>query len=199
MIPLAAIVLAAGQSARMGGPNKLLQHINGVPILQYALQTIAELDLAQTIVVTGRDAEAVSAIAERYGASCVHNADAAGGMGGSISSGARAVCCSVDGVFVHLGDVPFVSVATWRALAAALRDDAARAHDVFVPVRNGQRGHPVLFRSSVLAALQNLHGDAGARAVVGAHACQEVAVGDGMILRDIDTPDDLRSASAGIY
>lgn len=175
----------------MGGTNKLLHPVRGVQMLEHTLRTIAGLGLAETIVVTGRDDVLVAQLAQRHGARPVHNPDYTNGMGTSLSVGARALGAGHGGVFVHLGDVPFVSAQTWKALAAAAHADAVCAFDVFVPACDGRRGHPVLFRRDLIGPLSRLSGDVGARNLIAAHACREIDVTDPMIAHDIDTPADL--------
>ncbi len=191
----AIVILAAGRSERMGARNKLLQHAHGKPLLAHSLETVASLAPDQLIVVTGHEHEPVSELARRYGAHTVHNASYRDGMGTSLACGARAVSPLVKGVFVHLGDVPFVSARTFHDLAKALIDDRQGVHQAFAPLHEGKRGHPVLFRHELLRHLGELRGDEGARAVLGANSCLEVSVCDPNIIRDVDTQADLTAIS----
>jgi len=192
----AVIVLAAGGSSRMGGPNKLLQPISGLPLLAHTLATLAGLRPTQSIVVTGRDGEAITALARAHGTTPVHNEAFYDGLGTSLARGADAIEPGHRGVFVQLGDVPFVAAETFHALSASLDADTLRACDVFVPVYAGRRGHPVLFRSHLVAALAKLKGDEGARCVVATHNSCEVSVSDPNIIRDVDTMADLAAVSS---
>lgn len=187
----AVIVLAAGRSQRMGARNKLLEPVAGKPLLAHALETIGTLAPGELIVVTGHERGPVENLASGYAARLVHNASYREGMGTSLACGAGAVNDRAKGVFIHLGDVPFVSASTYQALASALAAERNRAIEVFVPVHGGARGHPVLFRREVLPRLCELRGDEGARRVIGEHRCLEVNVSDPNIARDIDTAADL--------
>jgi molybdenum cofactor cytidylyltransferase len=104
---LAAIVLAAGLSTRMGGPNKLLADYRGKPLVRHALDLAASIDLAQRIVVTGRDADDVSRVVPE-GFEIVFNSGFIQGMGTSIAVGAAALRPEIDGVLIFLGDMPDV-------------------------------------------------------------------------------------------
>lgn len=188
---LSAIVLAAGRSQRTGGPNKLLHPLAGQPLLGHALETVAGLRLSQAIVVTGRDRDAIEHLARCHGLSPVHNALFEEGMGTSIAAGAAALEPGHAGVYIHLGDLPFVTRATFHALADALRNDETGAADAFVPECNGVRGHPVLFRTRVVGELSQLRGDGGARHILSRRVCRRVRVNDPDISRDFDTMEDL--------
>jgi len=113
-----------------------------------------------------------------------HDADT--GMAASLTCGIAHVR-GAPGWLIALGDMPGVEPATIAALSHAIADGARIA----VPVFQGQRGNPVAFSAVHLPLLLALDGDQGARSIVQSHAVREVAVEDGGILRDIDTPDDL--------
>ncbi len=187
----AIIVLAAGRSERMGARNKLLQPLAGKPLLAHTLETTASLAPGDLIVVTGHERAPIETLARRYAARVLHNASYRDGMGSSLACGVRAVNDRVKGVFIHLGDVPFVSASTYRALACAFTADRDGVKHVFVPMHAGRRGHPVLFRRELLPQLCDLRGDEGARRVIGLHPCLHVDVCDSNIDRDIDTEVDL--------
>ncbi len=188
---LSAIVLAAGRSLRMGGPNKLLQPLAGQPLLSHALETVAGLHLGQVVVITGRDGEDVARIARAHGLQTVHNTRFEEGMGSSIAAGANALEPGYAGVFVHLGDLPFITRTTFQALSDALTADAEHRVDAFVPECGGVRGHPVLFRAGLLGELGQLAGDEGARLILAARNCRPVRVNNPEIARDVDTMEDL--------
>ncbi len=192
---LSAIVLAAGQSVRMGGPNKLLQSLAGQPLLSHALETVAGLHLGQVVVVTGRDGDDVARIARAHGLQTVHNTRFAEGMGTSIAAGANALHPGHAGMFVHLGDLPFVSRSTFHALSETFSADSEKRIDAFVPECGGVRGHPVLFREHLIGELGRLSGDEGARRTLEARNCRRVRVNDPHIAHDVDTMEDLAAFS----
>lgn len=191
----AVVVLAAGCSARMGARNKLLEPFGGKPLLAHSLATIASLAPGQLIVVTGHEQQLVWELAVSYGAQPIHNPSYREGMGTSLACGVGAIGAKAQGVFIHLGDVPLASSATFIALASALGADRDRVHQVYAPIHEGRRGHPVLFRTELLPRLSKLSGDEGARRVIGAHSCAEVDVADPGIVADIDTVADLAALS----
>jgi molybdenum cofactor cytidylyltransferase len=181
---IAAIVLAAGRSSRMG-ENKLLVEIDGRPMIAHVLAMLRELDLAQTIVVLGHEADRVRAAIGDTPA--VLNEDFARGMSTSLRCGAAAIAVETDAVLVALGDMPFVRAADVRRLIDAFDGG------IVVPVHAGRRGNPVLFARRFLDEFAALTGDVGARAIVERHRdlVTEVEVSDRGVHRDVDTPDAL--------
>ncbi len=181
------IVLAAGLSRRMGGPNKLLHTYRGKPLLTHALETASHLDFADRVIVTGRDAHAIGELAAAFGMRSVHNARFAEGLGTSLAAGAAALRPGATGVFVALGDMPDVLPDDYRGLSSA-----SILGSIALPVYKGTRGHPVLFCSSYIAQLQRLSRDEGARSILTryAHAVLEIETANPGVLRDFDRPED---------
>ena len=187
---IAAIVLAAGRSERMGAANKLTLELGGTALVLRSVDAALGADVAPVLVVTGSDAESVrDALGSRH-ADFVHNADHAEGMGTSIAAGARALPGDIDAALLCLGDMPRVAAPHVAALCAAFDDAPADA--ICVPVHGGRRGHPVLFAAAYRPALERLTGDHGARGILEAHpgSVIEVEVPDDGVLADIDTPAD---------
>lgn len=184
---LGAILLAAGFSRRMGGENKLLKLLHGRPLLCHALETVGSLGLGQLLVVLGEKAHETAALLP-ISAIAVRNSRAAEGMGTSLASGAAALDPRLAGVFVALGDMPFVTRGDYEKLVMAFHEQQGAA--ICVPLHQGQRGHPVLFPARCFPALASLKGDEGARRVLTApgeryHAVEGCSVG---VLTDFDSP-----------
>jgi molybdenum cofactor cytidylyltransferase len=184
---LAAIVLAAGFSRRMGGENKLLKPLGGKPLVRHALETVARLGLGQLIVVLGETADEIAPLLPPS-TIAVRNPHAADGMGASLATGAAALESRLAGVFVALGDMPFVERGDYEKLAAAFHEE--RGDAICVPLHQGRRGHPVLFPARCFPALAALRGDEGARHLLTApgeriRAVEGCSIG---ILTDFDDP-----------
>jgi molybdenum cofactor cytidylyltransferase len=157
---LAAILLAAGFSRRMGGENKLLKPLGGKPLIGHALETVAGLGLGQVIAVLGEAAEAIAPLLPETATPLRHKR-AMEGMGASLAAGAALLRPGLTGAFVVLADMPFVERGDYERLVAAFRAEEADA--ICVPLHQGQRGHPVLFPARCFAELAALRGDSGAR------------------------------------
>lgn len=188
-----AVVLAAGQSSRMGGPNKLLTPYEEQPLAHHAFARIAGLGLGDAVCVTGRDAEAIGGLATSLNLRCVHNPGFAAGMGTSIAIGVRALRSDLSGIFIVLGDMPRLTAADFASLAAAMAEGG-----ISVPVFHGRRGHPVLFAASYRPDLEKLAGDNGAKAILREHGDRviEVPVANSGVLFDCDTLEDFGRSPA---
>lgn len=186
---VAAVVLAAGQSARMGS-NKLLADIDGQPMIR---RTVAAMRQAAdlTIVVTGREPEAIAQALNGLPVTFVHNANFADGLSTSLRAGIAALPADTDVAVVALGDMPLVQPEVVRRLIAAW--SPAEHRSICVPVFRGERGNPVLWGRQHFAALQAMTGDRGARALFGQLADEivDVEMADDAVLRDADTPEAL--------
>jgi molybdenum cofactor cytidylyltransferase len=194
----AAIILAAGRSTRMGGPNKLLAEIAGRPLVRIAAEQALASRARPVIVVTGHQREKVEAALAGIKVERVHNPDFAAGLSTSVRAGLAAVPPDVDGAVVCLGDMPQVDAALIDKLIAAL--DPERGALVVVPTIAGKRGNPVVWSRRFFADLSALEGDVGARHLIGRYpeAVVEVPVNDGAALVDVDTPEALIAVKAEI-
>ncbi|MCA3555119.1 molybdopterin-binding/glycosyltransferase family 2 protein [Aestuariivirga sp.] len=186
---VAAVVLAAGQSSRMGS-NKLLANLNGQPMIR---RTVAAMRQAAdvTVVVTGRDAAEIGKALEGLPVSLVHNPHFAQGMSTSLRAGVGALPPDTDVAVIALGDMPLVSPEAVRRLIAAYNPVEHRS--VCVPVFRGERGNPVLWGRQHFGALTGMTGDSGARALFGQLGDEivDVAMPDDAVLLDADTPEAL--------
>lgn len=191
---VAAIVLAAGLSSRMG-ENKVLAEAGGQPLIGHVLRTLGHLELEDLVVVTGRDAAVVANTVTT--GRIVHNAAFADGIAGSIKAGLAALSPSVDATFICLADMPLVDAASLAKLLAAFNPVEHRS--ICVPVFEGKRGNPVLWGRQHFTALSALTGDQGGRVLFDQYADEiaDVPVASDGVLRDADTPEalaDIRSA-----
>jgi molybdenum cofactor cytidylyltransferase len=193
---LAAIVLAAGRSTRMGGPNKLLAEIGGRPLVRIAAEEALASQARPVIVVTGHEPERVAAALAGLDVKRVHNPDYAGGLSTSVRAGIAAVPADADGAIVCLGDMPQVDARLINRLLAAY--DPEKNALVVVPVMDGKRGNPVVWSRRFFPELAALDGDSGARRLIASYqeAVAEVPVTGKAALTDVDTPDALVAAKA---
>jgi molybdenum cofactor cytidylyltransferase len=195
---VAALVLAAGRSTRMGAVNKMLAEIGGKPLVRIAAEQAAASHARPVIVVTGHEREKVEAALKGLPVRFVHNPDYAEGLGTSLKAGIAAVPEEADAAVVCLGDMPQVDAALINRLIAAF--DPERGALVVVPSIDGRRGNPVVWSRRFFHDLTTIHGDVGARHLIGnyAEAVVEVPVAGEAALTDVDTPESLLAVKAEI-
>lgn len=193
---VAAIVLAGGSARRMGR-NKLLELVGGKPMLLHAVDAALASRAASVTVVTGHQADAVTAALDGRDVALAHAADHADGLSASLKAGLRALPDDADAVLVLLGDMPRVDAALLDRLIAAFAPAAGRT--ICVPTVDGKRGNPVLWDRRHVPEMLALTGDQGARGLLARHAdaVVEVPMPDGAALLDVDTPDALDALRAG--
>jgi len=195
---IAGLVLAAGRSTRMGGPNKLLEEINGEPLVRIATEQVLASRAKPVTVVTGHQRERVERALTGLPVTFVHNPDYAQGLSTSLKAGIAALPAEADGAIVCLGDMPQVSAALIDRLLAAF--DPERGALVVIPTIEGKRGNPVLWARRFFPDLMAVEGDVGARHLIGgyAEAVVEVPVEDAAALTDVDTPEALIAVRAAM-
>jgi molybdenum cofactor cytidylyltransferase len=193
---VAALVLAAGRSSRMGGPNKLLANIGGRPLVRIVVESALASRARPVIVVTGHERERVEAALAGLPIDFVDNANFADGLGSSLRAGIAALPAQADAVIVCLGDMPQVGGAMIDRLVGALDPDKGAL--IAVPTIEGQRGNPVVWSRRFFPDLMAVEGDIGARHLIGRYseAVVEVPLTGTAALTDIDTPEALQVVKA---
>jgi molybdenum cofactor cytidylyltransferase len=195
---VAGVILAAGRSTRMRGPNKLLSDIDGAPLVRRVAEAVTNAGLADTVVVTGHEREKVESTLAGLPLRFVVNRGYADGLSTSLKAGVAALGPGIDGALVCLGDMPEIGPALIARLVGAFVPDKGR--DIVIPVRGGRRGNPVLIGRRHFAAIKKLGGDVGARELIQARADAviEVEVGDDGAFVDLDTPEALADYRARV-
>ncbi len=190
---IAAIVLAAGQSRRMGHINKLLADIDGEPMVRRTVDAVLDSRANPVIVVTGHEAARVRAVLRDRDVRIVNSPHYDTGLSASLRAGLAAVPPDHDGALIVLGDMPLVPAAHLDKLIAAFNPLEGRA--ICVPTWNGKRGNPVLWARRFFADMASVSGDVGARHLIGENAdvVAEVPMQDSNVLVDIDSPAALAS------
>jgi molybdenum cofactor cytidylyltransferase len=192
----AAVVLAAGRSSRMGGPNKLLAEIGGRPLVRIVVEQALASRARPVVVVTGHQRERVEGALAGLPVKCVHNPHYADGLDTSLKAAIAGLPAEVDGAILCLGDMPQVDAALIDRLIGAIDPDKGAL--VAVPTIDGKRGNPVVWSRRFFPDLTAVEGDVGARHLIGryAEAVVEVPVSGNAALTDIDTPEALEAVKA---
>lgn len=185
MDEVTAIVLAAGQSQRFGGPNKLLLPWGDTTVVGAVVRALAACPV-RTLVVLGRDPMEVMEAA--IPADHVFNPRFEEGIGTSIAAGAEA---ATGAVMVVLGDMPALRPEVVLALLAAHPGQESIAVPVYADTPD-KPGHPVLFGANYRARLMGLRGDEGARSLLGSNSERVVRV---LVSGRLDDLDQNRAAT----
>jgi CTP:molybdopterin cytidylyltransferase MocA len=182
------LLLAAGASSRMRGADKLMEPVQGEPLIRR--QARAALASGARVVVTlPPDRPARQAALTGLGVNCVTVADPARGMAASLVAGLAAVPRGA-AVIVLLADLPEITEADLRRLILA----HAEAPEAILraAAADGTPGHPVLFPSALRDELERLDGDGGARPILAAHGARVrlLPLAGRRAVTDLDTPED---------
>lgn len=193
-VNVSAVLLAAGQARRMGGPHKLLAEFDGIPLVRRTALTLLAADLASVAVVTGHRQDDVRKALKGLPLRLVANPDYATGMASSLICGfSDAETAASDGVLVMLADMPAVSNADIDLLVAAYRESGGSA--VIRSVHLGKRGNPIILPRAAYAAVLRLEGDVGARAIIENSGLDVVDIDIGPAAHiDVDTPEAVVAA-----
>jgi molybdenum cofactor cytidylyltransferase len=191
---VASVILAAGRSSRMGGPNKLLELLHGKPLVRIVTEQALASRAKPVIVVTGHQGDKVRAELKGLDVVFAANPDFADGIASSVKAGIAAVPAEADGAVICLGDMPLVDAGLIDRLIDALAPDKGAL--IAVPAAEGRRGNPVLWSRRFFDELMTLEGDVGARHMIARHAeaVVEVETDGQSAFLDIDTPEALALA-----
>jgi molybdenum cofactor cytidylyltransferase len=193
---LAAIVLAAGYSSRMGSFKPLLP-FGSLTIIERVTSILREAGVDTIRVVVGWNAHLVIPVLEHCGVAWVTNERFEDGMYSSIQAGVRGLPPTADAFFLMPGDMPLVRETTLTRLAD---EWDARPGGILYPCRGGRRGHPPLIAAAYAPELLRETPAGGLRELLRRHAgaARDVEVADPGILTDLDTPEDYRKSQGGL-
>ena len=182
---LAAIMLSAGFSRRMGTCKQLLP-LGKKTVIDCCLETLLGGGISEIVVVVGPHGEAIRKAVQGYPVTVVQTLDPEGDMAASVRTGRGALSPEVSGVLVALSDHPLVSPLTVELLAALHREDQSA---VIIPVHGRRKGHPTLFPRDLLDKLEE---PLTLRDLVRSNPdrLRLVEVPDPGICLDMDTPED---------
>jgi molybdenum cofactor cytidylyltransferase len=188
---LSAIILAAGESKRMGKPKQLLP-LGKSTLLEQAIDNLLNSSVDETIVVLGHKAEEITEKIANKPVKVVINPDYQQGMSTSIVAGLIMVDPRSQAVMLALGDQPLVTSRTINQLIEAFNKNRK---GIAVPTYRGRRGHPIIFDIKYKAELFKLRGDIGGREIIQNHPKDVfmVAVDSESVVSDIDTQDEYNS------
>ena len=189
---IAAVILAAGGSTRMGETKQLLP-IDGQPMVRRVVAATCAAGLAQIVVVLGAHAPAIEQALAGLAVDIVYNEDWEEGMSTSLRAGLGALRADVEATMVILADQPNLTPELLQTLAGRYRTNRA---PIVVPLYEGQRGNPVLLARTLFPELLAVEGDKGGRMLITTYRDQVdfVQVTDPAVIVDVDTRADYERA-----
>ena len=159
---ISAILLAAGQSKRMNGENKLTKEIKGIPLIKHSVKNILASSVDELIIILGYQNEIIEKLIDKHKKiKFVFNKDFESGMASSIKIGLDNLSKKTESFFICLGDMPMVS--------HDIYDQLIKSKDkkkIIIPTYKGQQGNPILFDRSMKEKILEITGDAGAKKIL---------------------------------
>jgi molybdenum cofactor cytidylyltransferase len=185
---ISGILLAAGESRRMGQPKLLLPWGN-TTILEKVVDTYRKTKISELIVVVGANQESLKDILISKSVIIVENPYSQEGMSTSIRKGVEAASNQAEGYLIGLGDQPLITPDIINSLITVFSNEQP---GIAICSHKKKKGHPVIFAGKFRQALCNLKGDTGGRTIIRQHGAEVryVDTGSEAIFMDIDTPDD---------
>ena len=159
---ISAILLAAGQSKRMNGENKLAKEIQGIPLIKLSVKNILASSINELIIVLGHQKEIIEKLIDKNEKiKFVFNKDFESGMASSIKAGLNHLSEDTEAFFICLGDMPMVNKDIFNLLIKSKNN-----REIIVPTYKNKQGNPILFSKSMKKKIMTIEGDAGAKKVL---------------------------------
>ena len=185
---ISAILLAAGQSKRMNGENKLIKKFRGIPLIKHSVENILNSSIDELIIVLGYQKEIIEKIIEKNNKiKVVFNKNFKNGMSSSIKTGLNFLSNESQGFFVCLGDMPSVNFTIYDKLIKY-----KKKNNIVIPTYNGEQRNPVLFSISMKEKIMHIDGDSGAKKILefNNEKLLNVEIGDHNFAKDFNTVEN---------
>ena len=188
---ISAILLAAGQSKRMTGKNKLTKEIKGTPLIKHSIKNILSSSIDELIIVLGYQKEIIEKLIDKNEKiKFVFNKDFESGMASSIKTGLDNLSEKTEAFFICLGDMPMVNSDIYNQLIKSRNQK-----NIIAPTYNGQQGNPILFDKSMKEKVMDITGDVGAKKILELNKDKilNLEINDQNITKGFNTQDDFSS------
>ena len=188
---ISAILLAAGQSKRMSGENKLTKEIRNAPLIKHSVKNILDSSIDELIVVLGYQKEIIQKLIDNSEKiKFVFNKNFENGMASSIKTGLNNLSEKTEAFFICLGDMPMINHDIYNQLIKS-KDNK----EIIVPTYKGQQGNPVLFNKSMKEKIMNIAGDNGAKKILELNKDKilNLEINDQAIIETFNTQKDFSS------
>ena len=189
---ITAVVLAAGDSTRMGS-QKLLLPYGGSTVIRHIAETLLETEIDRIVVVVGRDGPKIRKALDGLDIVIRENPDPDLGMLSSVRIGIREAIENKNDVMIFLGDQPFLDISFIQGLLLQFRSGSSV---ILAPVFQGRRGHPLVIGARYHDKILSRYDDVGLRGLLHEHAdeIEEFRADDAWVLEDMDYPEDYQRA-----
>jgi len=188
---ISAILLAAGQSKRMNGENKLAKEIQGIPLIKLSVKNILSSSINELIIVLGHQKEIIEKLIDKNEKiKFVFNKNFESGMASSIKTGLNNLSEKTEAFFICLGDMPMINQDVYNQLIRSRNNK-----EIIVPIYKGQQGNPILFSKSMKSIIISIEGDIGAKKILEQNKDKilKVKIDDINITKDFNTKDNFNS------
>ena len=188
---ISAILLAAGQSKRMGGENKLTKEIEGISLIKRSVKNIIASAVDELIIILGYQKEIIEKLIDKSEKiKFVFNKNFESGMASSIKTGLNHLSEKTDAFFICLGDMPMVNKNIYNLLIKSKNNKK-----IIVPAYKNKQGNPVLFAKSMKKEIMTIEGDVGAKKILELNKDKilNIETNDQNVTRDFNTRDNFSS------
>jgi len=169
---ISAILLAAGQSKRMNGENKLTKEIQGAPLIKHSVKSILASSIDELIVVLGHQKETIEKLIDKNKKiKFVYNKNYKNGISSSIQAGLRIISKKMEAFFICLGDMPDVNQNIYNKMIKTKLNYNKKLKpnfkkEIFIPTYEKKNGNPVLFTKHMKEKIMQISGDDGAKELI---------------------------------
>ena len=187
---ISAIIIAAGESKRMGSLNKLLLPIHEEPIIRIVCKNVIKAKLDQVILVTGHQSSEIKKVVPDQINQIIHNSQWKNGMMSSIFAGMSKLDDDIDGNLIILGDMPLISTKTIKLIKREFQKYDGE-HIVY-PTFGNKQANPVIFPKKYFSEILNSQGDKGCKKVLKKYPKDSIGIEfhSNEVIVDCDTRDD---------
>ena len=185
---ISAILLAAGQSKRMNGENKLTKEIQNIPLIKHSVKNILASSIDELIIVLGYQKEIIEKLIDKNEKiKFVFNKNFESGIASSIKVGLNHLSNNTEAFFICLGDMPMVNSHIYNQLIKLKSQK-----DILVPTYKNQQGNPILFNKSMQEKIMNIKGDVGAKKILEKNKDKilNLSINDQGIIKNYNSLDD---------
>ena len=195
---ISAILLAAGESSRMKGENKLSKKIDGIPIIKYAVKNILGSSIDELIIVLGHEKSIIENIIDKNKKiKFIYNENYKSGMSSSIKKGLNNINKKSEAFFICLVDMPNFNQNIYNKLIKSRYNynkkfSSEQKKEIVVPTFEEKNGNPILFSKFMTKQILNINGDVGAKEILelNKNKILYVPIRNSGITLDFDTEED---------